>query len=232
LAEFWYNTSYHTSLGKTPFEVVYGQTPRHFGIDVVASCEIPDQQQWLTDRKMMTQLLQQQLIRAQQRQKFQADKNRSERSFTVGEMVYVKLQPYVQTSVAARSNHKLSFRYFGPFKIIGRVGTVAYKLELPPTSMIHPVFHVSQLKKAISPSLQVSTHLPSSLQDEFRIPVKVLDRRLVTHNNSLAFEILVKWSSGPLSMATWEDEETLKREFPAAPAWGQPVLKEGGMSRQ
>jgi hypothetical protein len=79
---------------------------------------------------MMTQLLQQQLIRAQQRQKFQADKNRSERSFTVGEMVYVKLQPYVQTSVAARSNHKLSFRYFGPFKIIGRVGTVAYKLEL------------------------------------------------------------------------------------------------------
>lgn len=64
LVEFWYNTSYHTSLDKTPFEVVYGQSPRHFGIDVVESCAIPDLQQWLNDRKMMTELLQQQLLRA------------------------------------------------------------------------------------------------------------------------------------------------------------------------
>jgi hypothetical protein len=57
-------------------------------------------------------------------------------------MVYLRLQPYVQTSVALRSSHKLSFRYFGPYKILQHVGQVAYKLELPPDARIHPVVHV------------------------------------------------------------------------------------------
>ena len=137
------------------------------------------------------------------------------------ELVYVKLQPYVQTSVASRLNYKLSFRYFGPFKILAKVGNVAYKLDLPSTSMIHLVFHVSQLKKAISPTVPVSSTLPDSISDEHRIPVKILDRRLVTTNNKLSSQILVAWSSWPLSMAMWEDEVDLKTQFPAAPAWGQ-----------
>jgi len=69
LAEFWYNTSYHSSLDKTPFEVLYGQQPRHLGIDVVDACSVPDLQEWLAQRKLMVQLLQQQLVRVQQRQK-------------------------------------------------------------------------------------------------------------------------------------------------------------------
>lgn len=73
----------------------------------------------------MVQLLQQRLLRAQQRQKMQVDKHRSERSFEVGDSVYLKLQPYVQTSIATRASHKLSFRYFGPYQIIAKVGAVA-----------------------------------------------------------------------------------------------------------
>jgi hypothetical protein len=78
--------------------------------------------------------------------KRQADKGCSERVFAVGDHVYLKLQPYMQSSVAHYSNNKLSFKFFGQFRISARVGSVAYKLELPATALIHPVFHVSQLK--------------------------------------------------------------------------------------
>jgi hypothetical protein len=66
--------------------------------------------------------------------KAQADKRRSERTFAVGDSVYLKLQPYVQSSLAPRAHQKLSLHYFGPYKVVERIGSVAYKLELPPSS--------------------------------------------------------------------------------------------------
>jgi ferritin-like metal-binding protein YciE len=149
LAEFWYNTTVHSSLGKTPFEAIYGHKPRHFGIDIVESCAVPNLQQWLRDREEMTNLLQQHLQRQQQRMKNQADKKRTERHFQEGEWVFLKLHLYVQTSVAKQGSRKMAFRFYGPFKILQKVGKVAYKLALPTTSQIHPAIHVSQLKKAV-----------------------------------------------------------------------------------
>lgn len=92
--------------------------------------------------------------------KDQADKKRSECSFTVDDWVFLKLQPYEQTSVADHANHKLSFRYFGPFQVIARVGAVAYKLALPPTSKIYPVFHVSLLRGTQPPTTSAAPDLP------------------------------------------------------------------------
>jgi hypothetical protein len=88
--------------------------------------------------------------------KSQADKNRVERQFSVGDMVFLKIQPYVQSSLAPRANQKLAFRFFGPFLVVAKVGAVAYKLGLPSSSSVHPVFHISQLKKAIPSAVSVA----------------------------------------------------------------------------
>jgi hypothetical protein len=84
LAEFWYNTSLHPSIGRSPFEALYGYQPRNFGLDdnYVALGGISE---WLLDRKVVTDLVKQHLNRATVRMKNQADKGRSERRFEVGE---------------------------------------------------------------------------------------------------------------------------------------------------
>jgi len=88
----------------------------------------------------MQQLLQQHLLSVQKKMKTQVDKKRSDRSFAVGGYVCLKLQPYVQSSVASRSSNKLSFRYFGPYLIIAKTGSTAYTIQLPDESRIHPNF--------------------------------------------------------------------------------------------
>ena len=63
LAEYWYNSSFHSALGRTPFEVLYGHEPRHFGVDGVDSCAVPDLETWLQERDAMSQLLKWQVCR-------------------------------------------------------------------------------------------------------------------------------------------------------------------------
>jgi hypothetical protein len=156
----------------------------------------------------MQDLIRQHLLRAQDRMKCQADNFRSERVFSVGDRVFLKLQPYVQSSLMRRANHKLSFRFFGPYKIVERLGSVAYRLELPPSSSIHPVFHVSQLK--LSPGdQQVSSALPTDLQ-AFQVPLHVLQRRWSSEDHPME-QGLIQWSHTPPELATWELLITLRQ---------------------
>ncbi|CAD6246203.1 unnamed protein product [Miscanthus lutarioriparius] len=223
LAEFWYNTSFHSSLNKTPFYVLYGHEPRQLGIDV-ENCAVDDLDEWLKDRSLMQQLLQQHLLRAQKKMKTQADKKRSDRSFAVGDCVYLELQPYVQSFVALRSSNKLCFRYFGPYLIIAKIGATAYTLKLPDESIIHPTFHVSQLKKAVPPNHSVCSEL-HVLSYSLQVPLEILDRRLHLHHDKTQPQVLVRWSRTPLELSTWEDEDALRQQFPRAPAWGQAIFQ-------
>lgn len=84
LAEFWYNTSCHSSLKQSPFFVLYGQAPRQLGLDPPANCSVSSLDEWLQQKSLMQALIQQHLARAQNRMKMQADKQRTERSFSVG----------------------------------------------------------------------------------------------------------------------------------------------------
>lgn len=174
----------------------------------------------------MISVIQQHLGRAQTRMKRQADKHRSERSFAVGDWVFLKLQPYIQSSLARRANQKLSFRFFRPFQVKERIGAVAYRLDLPSSSAIHPVFHVSQLKASHGKQV-VSQALPDEFA-QFQIPMKILDARW-SAGPSPVHEVLVQWSRMPPSLATWESLEHLKQRFSRAPAWGHAGSQGGGI---
>jgi hypothetical protein len=219
LAEYWYNTTPHSTHGKTPFQVLYGHAPRHFGISDTSQCTVPDLEQWLRDREAMYDIIQHNLTRDQVRMKAQADKNRQEREFAVGDWVYLKLQPYIQQSVARRSNHKLSFKFFGPYMILDKVGKVAYKLQLPATSQIHPVIHVSQLKKALPPASMVSPDddLACIHSTSSGVPLQVTKRRLQRVGNKLVPVGKVSWSLLPASWTTWENLNILTMQFPGLP---------------
>jgi hypothetical protein len=128
----------------------------------------------------------------------------------------------VQSSLAPRSNQKLSFKFFGPYEVLAKVGSVAYKIGLTTSSSVHPVFHVSQLKK-MAPSTKVLSSLPSDI-DMSRYPVKVLQRRVVTQGLHSVPQVLLQWSGWSPDLATWEDQASILQRFPNTPAWGQAAF--------
>jgi hypothetical protein len=228
--EYWYNTSFHSALGRSPFEVLYGYKPKHFGLSAASVTSVPELNEWMQEREVMNKVIQLHLQRACDRMKRQADKKRTERVFAVGDSVYLKLQPYVQSSVAARSNNKLAFQFFGPYKILDKVGSVAYRLQLPDSSTVHPVFHVSQLKLAVGRNHTVVPHLPADM-DAVQVPLRVLQRRMVNRGGEHIAQVKVCRSGLDPALASWEDVAALRARFPAAPAWGQAGLQWKGNVR-
>ncbi|KAL8143389.1 hypothetical protein V2J09_016421 [Rumex salicifolius] len=217
LAEWWYNTTFHSSAKSTPYEIIYGQPPPiHLPyLPGESSSAVVDRN--LQKRAELLDMLKFHLLRAQNRQKQAADAHRSAREFQIGDYVYLKLQPYRQQSLKSKKvPHKLSPRFYGPFLVIDRVGAVAYKLELPPTAAIHNVFHVSQLKLCPNPPSSASD-LPQYLLDigSAREPEAILERKMVNRHNKAATKVLVQWKGDTPDHATWEFYTDFIAKYPA-----------------
>jgi hypothetical protein len=229
LCEFWYNNNWHSSLGKTPFQVIYGREPRYFGITATDTVAPGDIQDWLRERTLVLDSVKQHLLRMQQRMKSQADKKRSERVFSVGDKVFLKLQPYLQSSVLRRANHKLAFKFFGPFQVTERIGEVAYKLELPSTSRVHPVFHVSQLNHVWGRGSKLfpNFHL---LMMFCRCLYKFSDAEFVSKGSE---QLCKAWCNGVASQNPWPRGKIWSRcgrSFLMHLLGDKQIVKEGGMS--
>ncbi|GKC35056.1 putative reverse transcriptase domain-containing protein [Tanacetum coccineum] len=124
LVEFSYNNNYHASIKAAPFEALYGR-----------KCRSP---------------IKQRMQAARDRQKSYADLKRKPMEFQVGDRVMLKVSPW-KGVVRFGKRGKLNPRYVGPFKVLEKVRSVAYKLELPQElSRVHNTFHVSNLKKCYS----------------------------------------------------------------------------------
>ena len=96
--------------------------------------------------------------------------------------------------------------------ITKKIGSIAYEFKLPPTSKIHPVFHVSQLKKARG--TWDATELPIQLTSDLELcatPISVLNHR---YNSRCVLEVLIQWQDLPLTNSTWEEAPLIAQQFP------------------
>lgn len=169
----------------------------------------------LSAKEAVIHLLQFHLLRAQNRMSQQANKHISDRVFSIGDFVYLKLQPYKHFSIRKHSFHKLLPKFYGPFRILDRIGSVAYQSELPPDSEIHNVFHVSQLKSCKDPHSADSHPLPSHSHEPFTKgdPEAILDRKMVKWGRIATTKVLVKWKSLPNDQVTWKFYYDLLKKF-------------------
>ena len=108
-------------------------------------------------------------------------------------MAYLKIQPYRQNAFGLRGSLKLRSKYYGPYKIIQKVGELAYKLQLPDQAEIHPVFHVSQLKKQHGKHAIPLPHVPlvTSTGKIKTAPLKLLQRRIIQRNKQPVAQWLI-----------------------------------------
>lgn len=118
LAEWWFNTTYHSSTKLTPYQALYGQLPPSPIHYIPGSSNIATIEQWGLDRESTLRILKEHLSQAQNRMKQMADKHRTERVFQVGDWVYLRLQPYKQATVQFRANQKLAPDFMAHIKSI------------------------------------------------------------------------------------------------------------------
>ena len=195
LIEFSYNNSFHTSIGMAPFEALYGRKCR----SPVCWNELGEAQ--ITGPELIQETTEQikrirdNLTTARSRQKSHADRRQKPLEFQVNDKVLLKVSPW-KGVVRFGKKGKLAPRYVGPIKILERVGKVAYRLELPSElSNVHPVFHVSNLKKCLAENDLQIPHDEVRIDKKMHfveIPVEIVNREVKKLKNKRIPIVLVR----------------------------------------
>ncbi|KAJ9542437.1 hypothetical protein OSB04_028943 [Centaurea solstitialis] len=216
LVEFSYNNSYHASIQCAPYEALYGRkcrSPLNW-LEVGENRLFrPDVVQETTDKIKMVQ---EKLKVARDRQKSYAHNRRKPLEFQVGDKVLLKVSPW-KGLIRFGKKGKPSPRFVGPFKVVERIGPVAYRLDLPiELSSIHDTFHVSNLKKCLSEETIVLPLDEIQIDGQLRVseePIEILDREIKQLRRSRIPIIKVRWNSRHGPEFTWEREAFMKSKF-------------------
>ena len=148
---------------------LYGYHPPSITSSVRDSSKVQVVEDHMNHQQQVLQLLKDNLNLAQNRMKKKEHQHRSEWIFNVGDWVFLRLQPYKQMSLKnTEKDNKLSPKCYSPYKVLQKIASMAYKFELPASSRVHPIFHVSYLKKVIGDKLLVQMMLPE-LDEEGKI---------------------------------------------------------------
>ncbi|GJT95276.1 putative reverse transcriptase domain-containing protein [Tanacetum coccineum] len=154
---------------------------------------------------------------ARDRQKSYADVRRKPLEFQVGDKVMLKVSPW-KGVIRFGKRGKLNPRYIGPFKIIAKVGTVAYRLELPEKlSRVHSTFHVSKLKKCMADEPLAIPLDEIQVDDKLNFieePVEIMDREVKRLKQSRIPIVKVRWNSRRGPEFTWEREDQMQKKYP------------------
>ena len=216
LVEFAYNNSYQASIQMAPYEALYGRpciSPLCWTEVRESSITGPD---LIRDTFEKVSLIRQRLLTAQSRQKSYADIRRRPLEFEVGDHVFLKVMPK-RGVVRFVEREKLSPRFIGPFEILERVGTIAYRLALPPSmSGIHEVFHSMLRKYTPDPAhivdwgeIEVETN--GTFEEG---PVFILDSRDQVLQRKTVRLVRVLWRHYGVEESTSEREDTMQATYP------------------
>jgi len=210
MVEFATNNSVHSRLYHTPFFLNTGLNPiTPIMLEVMRDGKVKCAQalQYTQARKAALESALEYLKMARDRYKSYADANRKDIEFQVGDSVLLS------TVNLNRHNQvrKLYPKFVGPFKIVGKVNDVAYKLELPPSMLIHDVFHVNLLKQYHKGRTPTPPPFPILVAGEYEYEVERIllhrDRKVGTSKKR---EYYVKWTGFGPEHCTWEPENNLK----------------------